>query len=69
MSEALPLGVIARFSVQPDRADVFREIAERDLVAPSRTEPDCVRHELWQDAQDPAQLAMVEQRFRLPAAR
>ena len=55
------VGVVARFTVQPDKADEFARVVNEGIVAPSRSEPGCIRYELWRDNADGASFAMVEE--------
>jgi len=55
------VGVVARFAIQADRVDEFKELALREMVAPTRQEEGCLRYELWQDREDPTRFAMVEE--------
>ena len=56
-----PVGVVARFAIQSDKVDDFVELAQREMVAPTRQEPGCVKYELWQEQDDPARFSMVEE--------
>lgn len=55
------VGVVARFTVQPDKAEEFARVVNEGIVAPSRAEPGCIRYELWRDNADGASFAMVEE--------
>ncbi len=55
------VGVVARFTVQPDKADEFARVVNEGIVAPSQSEPGCIRYELWRDNEDAASFAMVEE--------
>lgn len=52
--------VIAHFTVKSEKIDEFIKAARETLVEPSRAEPGCIHYDLWQDAADPTQFAMVE---------
>lgn len=52
--------VVARFAVQPDRADEFIEAARRTMVEPTRKEPGCIEYDLCQDLSEPGRFVMVE---------
>ncbi len=53
--------VIARFQVRGESVREFAELAQKELVAPTRAEAGCIRYELWQDRQDPTRFALVEE--------
>lgn len=55
------VGVVARFTVQPDKADEFARVVNEAVVGPSQSEPGCIRYELWRDNEDAASFAMVEE--------
>lgn len=55
------VGVVAHFTVQPDKADEFAQVMNEAIVAPSQQEAGCIRYELWRDNADPALFTMVEE--------
>ena len=55
------VGVVAKFTIQADKADEFAKVANEWLVTPSQAEAGCIRYELWQDNEDPTLFAMVEE--------
>lgn len=55
----LPIHVIARHWARPDTVDEVRRIL-LGLIEPSRKEPGCVKYELLQNADDPADFTFVE---------
>jgi len=59
--DAVQVGVVARFAVHADQIDAFVDTATRTMVGPTIGEPGCIRYELWQDREDPARFAMVEE--------
>ena len=52
---------VAHFAVQAASVDDFKAQAQRTMVEPTRTEPGCLRYELWQDLAEPTRFAMVEE--------
>jgi len=57
MSE--PIHVIARHSARPETIDAVRRIL-LELIEPSRAEPGCLKYELLQNADGPADFTFVE---------
>ena len=55
----MPIHVIARHRARPDTVDEVRQIL-LSLIEPSRAEPGCLKYELLQNADDPADFTFVE---------
>jgi len=55
------VGVIARFHTKPESAEHVLKAIQETMVVPTRSEPGCIRYELWQDLEDPTRLSMVEE--------
>lgn len=51
--------VIARHRARPDTVDEVRRLL-LELIEPSRSEPGCLKYELLQNAEDPADFTFVE---------
>lgn len=56
---SLPIHVIARHWARPETLDEVRRIL-LSLIDPSRAEPGCLKYELLQNADDPADFTFVE---------
>jgi quinol monooxygenase YgiN len=59
MTDPRPLHVIAMLRAKAGREDELRELA-LGLLAPTRAEAGCLRYELVEDPEDPANFTFVE---------
>lgn len=55
------LGVLVRISVLPDKIDEFVSTTQRTMIEPTQSVAGCIRYELWQDLDEPATFAIVEE--------
>ena len=55
------VGVVVNVSVRPDAVSEFAELVQRTMVGPTQAVPGCIRYELWQDRDDPARFAIIEE--------
>ncbi len=54
------LGIIATLVAQEGKEDALESVL-RNLIAPTRAEPGCLRYDLWVSRDDPSRFTFIEE--------